>query len=478
MFTRTWFAITSLVVAGCGAGEPSPARAPEPEASAALATLHDVAAELDRLAGTATGSADLERLPGWALIGPRGLPAPGEPPPDLGELRAIASGDQTPRIRALACLWLAVAGQIEDLGLLDDLLDTRAPAGPFPSVRITQQVQPSYPVSWQDLTLGQVALDAASTILGRRFDSNADYRRWRAEQGDLESSVAYWEGVLDAETSAEARAAKVREIRERDPELLVRLVLTADESHRRLYDMPDEDIAALVADLFDAHRLERLLRRQERWPEFAEPERFGRFAAWIFDHFEAVTGPEDRDVLLELWEAWPCPDENWVRADLALAIARTQAERREEVLLAVLEERPSAWMGEVLAELLRDGLGDRLAAVAPWFFVPDTLTGDENRIAIVGALARGPNGRADLRRLVLDQRFATDSPRVIQALIEASRELGQEIECGESIVAVGTGEVLEHAKHSPREITPEDERRARDARTACLKRIRAWLRGR
>ncbi|MBW2277503.1 MAG: hypothetical protein JRF63_08430, partial [Deltaproteobacteria bacterium] len=223
--------------------------------------------------------------------------------------------------------------------------------------------------------------------------------------------------------------------------------------------------------------LVRLLGRRERWPEFKEPSRFGWFASWVFDHFEAITEPADKGMLFDLWEAWPCPDENWVRRNLALAIARTHPDKREEILLAVLEERPTPWMADVFSELLKDGLGDHLDAIDPWFFVDDSMSDDENRAAIIKTLAIGPTGKADLKRLVHDKRFSTDSPQVIQALIEAARELGKEIECGESLMVVGTGKILEHAKHTPREITPEDEQRAKDARVACLERIKRWLRG-
>jgi hypothetical protein len=282
--------------------------------------------------------------------------------------------------------------------------------------------------------------------------------------------------VLDRETDAGLRSAKLADLRRRDPELLARLLLTADDSRRAVYGIDAAEIESLIREQLDADRLVRLLNRQVRWPEFAEPVRFGHFAAWILDHWEQVTGTVDRDRLLELWHAWPCPDENWVRRHLALAIARTHPERREQILLEVLEEQPTTWMADVFRELLRDGLGDHAAAVEPWFFEPDSMSADENRSAIVVTLARAPSGKADLARLVRDERFATDSPQLIQALIDAARELGKEIECGESLVAKGTGPILEHAKHAPREITPQDEQRAARGRRDCLKQIKRWLR--
>jgi hypothetical protein len=477
MNLRTGIACAALLCVACGGAEPTAREADAARPSGLLATLTDVAERLDAVAGEAEGSVELEQLPSWCRLGHYKLRAPGDPEPDLAALRGIVSGDQPPRIRGLAALWLATAEQIGDLELFDALLDAPEPAGSFPSVQTTQDVRPSYPVTWHELTLGQVALDAAGTVIGRGFEDVAEYRRWRAEQGDLESSVAYWEGMLEGPISPEERAEKLATIRERDRVLLVRMVLTADESHRALYDVDDTEIESSIAELYDAAALERLLRRQERWPEFKDPARFGRFAEWIFDHFEAITRPEDRGVLLELWESWPCPDENWVRRNLALAIARNHPDRRDEILLAVLEERPTTWMADVFTELLENGLGDHLDAIDPWFFVSDSMSDDDNRASIIRALSKGPTGKADLNRLVSDKRFSTDSPRVIQALIEAARELGAEIECGESLKPVGTGKVLEQAKHRPREITPEDEQRAADARAACLERILRWLRG-
>ncbi|MBW2278652.1 MAG: hypothetical protein JRF63_14260, partial [Deltaproteobacteria bacterium] len=222
MIPKAWIPTLALLVAACGGAESTTSDVEVAQPSSLLTSLREVAQQLDRIAGKATGSADLEGLPAWVQLGPYKLGASDESSSDGDALREIISGDHPPQIRALAAMWLATAKQIGDLELFDALLDSQEPSGSFPSVRVTQQVQMSYPVTWQALTLGQVALDAAGFVIGRHFDNTADYRRWRAEQGDLESSVAYWEAVLKSETSSAGRAAKLAEIRERDPKLLAR----------------------------------------------------------------------------------------------------------------------------------------------------------------------------------------------------------------------------------------------------------------
>jgi hypothetical protein len=134
--------ITLLVslAAACG-GPPGPRpAAPTASASEVLTQLRAVARSLDELAGRASGSADLEALPPWVVSGPYGRLDPAAAPADIDALRRIARGDHPPRIRALACMWLATAGQLDDLGLLDALLVDHSAAGSFPSVTITQHV--------------------------------------------------------------------------------------------------------------------------------------------------------------------------------------------------------------------------------------------------------------------------------------------------------------------------------------------------
>jgi hypothetical protein len=465
------------LVASCGERAPAPAPPTAADGVAVPDLIHQTAVRLDELAGSATGSADLEGLPGFAILGPWQPHDAVAPEPDRELLRRVAASDEPTRIRALALLWLARAERIEDLEVLDGLIDSTEPAGPFPEVRVTQQAQLSYPASWREPTLGQVALVAAGVVVNRRFENSADYRRWRAEQGDLTASVAYWEGVLRGEINVAARHEKLAAIRADNPELFVRLLLTADDSQRALYGTNAEEIAAAVRAQIKIERLERLLRRQERWPEFADPQRFGNFAAWVFDHFEAISDRGDEQRLLELWTTWPCPDENWVRRHLALAIARTAHGDRERVLLEVLDEKPTPWMADVFKELLRDGLSSHGAAVAPWFHEQDSLSADENRVAIVEVLASGPAAKRDLRQLVLDERFATDSAQVIHALAAAAKTLGAKpvASCDEPLSPVGTGPVLEQAKHRPRQITPADEQRAAQARAACLEWVERWL---
>ncbi|MBN2497891.1 MAG: hypothetical protein JXR96_25075 [Deltaproteobacteria bacterium] len=451
-------------------------RGPDPRA--ALTALEARLAALER---SKADSTQIEKLPAWLL----GYSAIGwsQDLVDLAELdrartglKAILAGEASARIKALAVMWLTAGRDVRDLEALEALIDSQAPAGSFPSIHVTQIVQPSYPVSWNPKDLGSVALAGLSALTGQAFHDPAAYRAWRQKNPDLRTSCAYWQGLLP-HARPELRQSWLDALRRDEPALYLR-VLLMQPGAIDLGGQDEERLIGLVMETLGKAGLVALLAERTPWPEAAEPARHATFSAWIFDRAERFFQAEDVPTLLSIWERTDYGEQQpHARVALALATSRLSPAHARRVLTATLD-RISYGQGPLLERLARLHCPDELASLRRWFF--ESRPGDRSglRRAIFAGLAEaGPRALACLEPLVLDRRLGAEEPEVIEALANTCLRLhpGLRLPRRAEIHAKGTGPWAKR-KMRWRAVTPADEKRALRARRDCLRRIRAWLR--
>lgn len=440
------------------------ARGPRPVEAAApqRAELERVAALLDQANGC-EDTGDLERAPPWAILGPSSVPS--RPALQLEGLVEIAAGSSSPRLRALALLWLGSVGGPDQLAAIEASMTDPAAAGSFPAVIITQQVQAHYPVRWSTLTLEQVALVAASRIVARQFNDVAAYRAWRAAQGELLASFDYHVGQLEQVHDLAARREHLDALARRDPELYVRVAVMGDA---RQWGLDDAALTRATRAALPPDKLLDLLHRRTRWPEFATPERFAAFAAWALARWEALLGPA---ALRELARVDPFPDLPHLRQDLALALAAAYPDERRRVLTELIDAEPTQDLARALGQLARHHHRDELDRLARWFVRPPSTATRDIQLAILAELAaHGADARASLRRLALDPAFTTDEPDVLAALGATASATGVRLDgaCDLAAMRVRAGKGTR---------TGEDERQAAaSARRACVVRVTSALR--
>jgi hypothetical protein len=381
--------------------------------------LDEVAQQLDRAAG-ADDTSGLRALPDWVRPQPCRLGSPPEPA-DADRLRA-AMADGPPRRRALAMLWRATASDPADVAAFEANLDDASPAGTFPSVTVTQQVMPAYPVTWRRLTVGEVAAASLGCVFGQSFQGPDDYRRWRADHPDPAQSPEVWDDRLRAGPRADAPET----LKSLEPRLALRVRLL-DPSR---WGWSDEQMRAAWRRHVGPEATADLLLGRTRWAEHASPERFGAFAVWAL--------PEaDRATLEALWardqdEALP----RWTRPALAVALARAAPERETELLVAAVAEGPAEHLGPVLEALVASDLAAHRDLLADWLARPPggpAAVGQAALLRAVGALGRP--ARDHLAALVADPRFDPRDATVVGALIDAVRGTGPEIAlpCAEGV---------------------------------------------
>lgn len=437
-------------------------------------TRGELAALADRLAALEkerAGSRQIEaEVPGWARHVTPGdawgdaAGGPGTAAARAGALRALLdapSGD--PRVTALAMLWLCGLRELEDGRRFEAFLGREASAGRLPSIHLGQAVEPEYPVTWLPMRLADVALAALGRIAGRPFPEEEAYRAWKEANPDPEDTLSYWEGTLRG-TDESARRARLGALRKRRPDLFVRIGTMA------YLAVEDSELLAAVQGM-GADRLLRLLRAEDRWPEFDDGERFGLFCARVLDRAERLfTGP-DRAHVRSIWQDPDLRVNRVARKAVVLAMARLFPGERRSILRAAIEEAESARAGSagLVAELARHHLDEEAE-----FLISRFVAGSQDvQVALLGEVrAAGPRALPALRAMVLRNDLPPMGPHAAGALVAAGVALGapDRFPLREDLFPL----LSKAARRDPQQgvSAPERERAAvRD----CLERVRDWL---
>lgn len=371
-------------------------------------------------------------------------------PTDRDELRRQAHRS------GLAMIWLGASGaSISELDELATRLDDPSPAGKLPVTAFGQAVGSST-VTWVTVTIGDAARAALRATLGRGFASERDYLTWRRTAPDL--AFAYWTGMIGSAPSAQARAERLHRLRADNAAMFVRLVLASDPA----LEWDDADLVSLARR--ELHPVA-LLDRSEQWPELADPARFATLARWILERADRLFDASQRGDVVRLWDARALPKPLW--PPLARAAAALDPTRRLQILDDALREVADQ-QGALLADLVTYGGDDQAAVIERWFLRTDLADLDAVRLAVIGAL-HGPSHARLLKRLVLDPRFRTDNPHVIEALIEAVEAIAGNVEFPHRtamFLADGKGAQPSAAQRS----------KAARARQDSLSRVKTWLR--
>ena len=434
-------------------------------------TLEALAKNLAAKAGRVSGTAELGPVPAFAVVEGAGW-GQVTATPDRTSLSRIVTASLPAQVRGLALLWLASDQNPRDLALVDMLLDSNEAAGQLPSVSFGQAVLVSYPVRWKAFSLGELALVAAERIVGRHFSNVQAYRAWTAEQGQLTDSFVYWETFL--RTSRGERAKKrLTGLMAKNPKLFARVLLARRGGADDLYGLEEDRVLEFLRRQIGPNGLLALLHGRQAWPEFAQPERFAVFAAWVLPRWKRLMGAKKNKELLSLWAKQKFEGAAWVRRDLALAAARAHPSKSLDLLKAVLAEEPTPRMGPVLAELARLHLKESRELIGTWFLREPDMATEDNRVDVLAALKNG--GEVDAEALaawVLDPRFRTDSPRVVAGLAKALEGLGLG-----ALPACASPMAPRTLKNQAREMFERSEKAAAAARHKCLLAVKTRLSG-
>ena len=444
-----------------------PAR-PGPGTAATTPSLDALDAALRGVEDSCEDTCCLSAIPSWLTLG-RGIPDNTL----LTECRHTLSAPASARQKALAALCASTTIDLSDVPAIVALLSEagaseNGAAGAFPSVQLSQAVQPCYGITWSRLSLREVALQSLGRITGQRFATPDEFHAWHRARGSLESSFDYWEGALE-NAPYDRRPALLASLRERDALLYLRVVLMANDNAVQGID-PASTAAALRNDL-GVPRLVRLLLREESFPELTRKERYALFVKRTADVADKVADPALAAGLLRLWETEAPPRADSAESSLALSTSRLHPQQSRRILTTTLRRLGSTW-GPALQELAKLHSDDEATLLKDWFTSPRAGAEQEIRVAILtGLRARGTTSVATVRALILAPGFATDNPAVVGALVDIVLDADPRASfpCRRNL----WGGPL---KNMPRPDVEARARRAAEARRGCLARATTWLR--
>ncbi|MFO0572051.1 MAG: hypothetical protein U0263_40890 [Polyangiaceae bacterium] len=379
-------------------------------------------------------------------------------------LRAILDAPASPAVHAVAALWLSRALDVDDIPRLARCMDATEPAGVFPTVMVGQAAQRCYPVGWSEQTLGRVCVDAIGRITAREFASASEARAWMSTHPSPLDSFEYWQKVVGVSRPA-------------PNELLARLLRHSPELYFR--------VAALEPDVLDraswatfervareqigGDRIIALLKKQQGWPELAPPDQFARFASTVLSHAREIFNSTHAPALLELWQGRGCCTEDWVRAELAVAVSRLEPDQGRQVLLDTLAELQHS-QAAVLEELARSHATEESATLERWFY-GDAAKRAGNQDELATAIVRGLEGRANLRLVLKKKTPSAEARELVEQVIAKAASAGfpaPETCRGYLGPRAGKGSSAEAWKNASREATA--------LRAKCLKGALQWIR--
>ena len=442
-------------------GEWAPASATTSPGAASAGRLQALSDSLTALT-SCDSSCCLSAVPGWVL-GP--FPG-GREAISVAEARAALDSKAPARVKALAALRLAPEMQPEDVDRVAQLTGSNDDVGLLPSELVGQAAAQCYPAIWTKRTLGQVGLDALRRMTGAELNSAADVAGWRKARGDLSASFGYWEDAL-AHVMSDRRELMVAQVRSR-PELWLKLVLCGRES--AVGGMDVKATATLVRDTIGVPRLVRMLEGHDAWPELDEPSRADLFAVRVFQLAEELREPALTEAMARLWESPKLKGHDWVEAALGISLSRLRPDDGSRLLVQTLD-RISTNQPPVLRELATRYLASESERLGRWFLSPVGDESDVRTAVLEGIGAQGKAALPLLRKAVLDPSFATDSPSVIERLVQFAQTQDPSAAFPKS---GGIWPKL-YKGATPKELEAH-EREVRDARRDCLDRVRAWLR--
>ena len=390
---------------------------PGAEANTALRQkLSKLAENLSDLAVTAKKAGATKHLPAWVFQGPPfGLGQKGQTKPDRKALALIIRSKAPAKVRGLALMWLGSARHLDDLPFFERYLKSADAAGSYPMMLISQSVRPDYDIQWQSISLGDIAFRAATKIVGRNYGGPGGYQRWRKKQGDLRDSFDYWSNQAGKIRTPAQGKKELAPLLAHDPALFLRVLLM--RGIVRAY--PASDLQKLVREKIGAKKILRLVSLEEKWPEFNDASKYGRFCRWALDNWAELFQRQGAKKLLKLWRKPLFPkDVRWVRRHLAIATARANPRLGFKILTQALHQKPTSQMDAVLKELIATYLPQATAPAIAWFLRSET--GEHDRLTIVRQMALAKKkGKRSLARLIRAKGFATDSAAIIGAMAKA-----------------------------------------------------------
>ena len=455
-----------------GAAEPARPDANTPPGIRALDALHALDATLTGLEDSCQDTCCLAPVPRWITSGS------GAPDSALLEAcRRALSAPASARVKALAALCTSATVDLRDVPPIAALLSAESAegdAGALPRVHVSQAFQRCYSISWRRRKLRDVALQSLGRITGQRFASPDEFHAWHRARGSLESSFEYWEGALD-QAPFDRRPALLASLRGQGALLYLRVVLMA--KFGAIHDIDPAGTATALGQEIGAARLVRLLLREESFPEFTSNERYSLFVKRTADLADKVADPALAAGLLQLWEKEGAARADSAESSLALAASRLHPQQSRRILTTTLRRLGSTW-GPALEELAKRHAADEAALLRDWFTSPRTAADAgaerEIRAAILeGFRARGAASIPAVRALILAPGFDTDSPVVIEKLMDILSDVDPQAAypCRNHL----SGGPLKNMAKADVEARA---RGAAEARRDCLARARTWLRAR
>ena len=445
-------AMLLLAPLGCGPAAPPP-RAPDPPgpailaaapASAAPAPLARLAAALQAAPSRCKDLCCFRQLPEWAPL----QAAPGK---HAAALRALIRATETAPIqRALALRWLAAGRDLAELPLIESRIDDATEAWRVPRWRAVQRVVPCPQVdAWISQTVGQVALEAAGTIVDRQRRTAAEYRVWRKLHPDVRSALSYWQQRLPPLAAGKGCGATLEVLASRDVMQLLRLLVALHQRYpdpRPTCPQPAQ-LRPLLAARLQGGGLLTLLSEPVRWKADVDPAYAGQtnwvsLVSWALTHASALFSAADVDALLKLRALPQLAASDTLRGLLVAAAAGLAPDRARALLKQAapgLKQPPPAFVRAFARTLPSD---HRVQAWLKSWSAGTCRPDPVAQAALEGLAAAGAPGKAAMVRFLRRTKGAPwrQRPDLVRALADAAVKLGApaaRLACREHLRQVG-----------------------------------------
>ena len=419
-------ALGAILFGSCGPAEPvvrTPVREPMPmQAPAAQQALAPTVASLGELSRAMTerrGCADTCCL--GAVPEPY-LPSTAGSADDTPakELRAILDAAAPADVHGIAASWLGRARDVNDIPRLVRCASATVPAGDYPAVLYEQQALRCEHVAWRSKTLGRACLDAAGQILQRDFVDVAELQAWIVAHPNPLDTTDYWKQVL---TTRPSPKRELDRLYRQDPELFLRVAAQRPD----ILGSDGEPMWIEAArEHVGADKLLRVLHGEVRWPE-VEGAGFNAFATTVFRRADKIFEARHGGALLALWEDRSCCRQDYVWADLAVAVSRVTPDKSAAVLRDTLHKLSNA-QAPVLEELARRHAASERATLSRWFYGPDAKrVGHEDELAaaiLTGLASAGRECQPVLSSLVHNGAPSAEARSTVVALVAATKAAG------------------------------------------------------
>jgi hypothetical protein len=387
--------------------------------------------------------------------------------PDVAtRVRGEISTTPVPRKIALGLRALRESPTSDDARLAERYLEDFRPAGQVPTVVVTQQAMPCYPVAWVETSPSNEAIALLSRLYARPFQSAAEYAAFRSTTQNPDADFDVWLGRLGRQRPAEQNDVAALVARGGDLFVRVGAAYCAEDSSCGI------DRTALADTLKRAPGTAHAwLRGQADLGAAAPADAFQRSAAFVLSEGDRIFSAADVPALKQLAAQNALHGPN--RARLVVLLSRFEPASRRTLIASALASTQDAGRPILLEEWAhRDPSGCRQGC-APWFFRPGAAQPDDDTTAIIrGLVAASEPTKSIFWELVKAHPPLADDPGALEAAVDAGNTFGCADLPDKSKLRPRGQKGLSHAEAELAQHAASEARRAAAARlTVCAAEI-------